>query len=184
MNRPAVLVVVDVQNGFLDEYWGDSNNPECENNIRALLAHWRAREWPIVLVKHNSESPTSPLRPGQPGNDLQPGIDGAHDLLVTKTVNSAFYGEPDLHGWLSARGHTSLVICGITTNFCCETTARMAGNLGYAVEFVIDATRTFDHPDADGVMIPADDMSRVTAANLNGEFATIVNAQQVIDASA
>jgi len=181
MNRPAVLVVVDVQNGFLDDYWGHSNNPDCENNIRALLAHWRARGWPVVLVKHDSESPRSPLRPGQPGNDLQTGIDGAHDLLITKTVNSAFYGEPDLHGWLSTRGHTRLVICGITTNFCCETTARMAGNLGYTVEFVIDATRTFDHPDADGVMIPAADISRVTAANLNGEFATIVTTQRVID---
>jgi nicotinamidase-related amidase len=59
----------------------------------------------------------------------------------------------------------------------------MAGNLGYAVKFVIDATRTFDHPDADGVMIPAADIARVTAANLNGEFATIVTAQQLIDAS-
>ena len=184
MNSPAVLVVVDVQNGFLDEYWGNSNNPDCESNIRALLAHWRERDWPIVLVQHNSESPRSPLRPGQPGNDLQPGIEGAHDLLVTKSVNSAFYGEPDLHAWLIAHKHTALVLCGITTNFCCETTARMAGNLGYTVEFVLDATRTFDHPDADGVMISADEIARVTAANLNGEFAAIVTTKQILGNSA
>ncbi len=184
MSKSPVLIAIDVQNGFRDEYWGSSHNPECEDNIRALLAHWRANGWPIVLVRHNSASATSPLHPGQPGNDLQPGIDGEHSLYVTKTVNSAFYGEPDLHSWLQAKGHSSLVICGITTNFCCETTARMAGNLGYDVEFVLDATRTFDHPAVDGTIIPAEQMARVTAANLNGEFATVVNTADVLRAHA
>lgn len=180
MNSPAVLVVIDVQNGFTDPYWGSSHNPACEDNIRALLARWREREWPIVLVQHNSASATSPLRPGQPGNELQAGVAGSHDLLVTKTVNSAFYGEPDLHAWLTANGHSSLVICGITTNFCCETTARMAGNLGYDVDFAIDATRTFDHPALDGTVIPAEQVAKMTAANLNGEFATVLTTTEVL----
>lgn len=183
MTTPPVLIAIDVQNGFRDGYWGSSHNPDCEDNIRALLEHWRAQGWPIVLVRHDSASPTSPLRPGQPGNELQPGIDGKHDLYVTKTVNSAFYGEPDLHAWLASKGYSSLVICGITTNFCCETTARMAGNLGYEVDFVLDATRTFDHPALDGAMIPAEQMARVTAANLNGEFASVVTTADVLRTS-
>ena len=65
-------------------------------------------------------------------------------VRVTKSVNSAFYGDPDLHAWLSERGIRELVICGIQTNMCVETTARMAGNLGYDVTVVLDATRTFD----------------------------------------
>ena len=63
---------------------------------------------------------------------------------MTKDVNSAFYGDPDLHGWLQAGGIDAVAICGITTNHCCETTARMAGNLGYETWFALDATHTFD----------------------------------------
>ena len=63
---------------------------------------------------------------------------------------------------------------GIQTNFCCETTARMAGNLGYDTLFVLDATHTFDLEDLDGNIIAADELARVTAANLDGEFAQVV----------
>lgn len=177
---PPVLVAIDVQNGFHDPSWGATHNPACEDNIRELLGHWRSRGWPVVLVRHDSTSPTSPLRPGQPGNNLQPGIDGPHSLFVTKTVNSAFYGTPDLDAWLTESGYSEIVIGGITTNFCCETTARMAGNLGYRVTFVIDATRTFDHRTLDGATIPADTMATVTAANLNGEFGEVVTVAQVL----
>jgi nicotinamidase-related amidase len=174
MIKNKVLVVIDVQNGFLDPSWGPSTNPKCEDNIRALLTHWRKQDWPIVLVRHDSVTPNSTLRPGQSGNDLQPGIDGKHDLLITKSVNSAFYGEPNLENWLRQNDLDQLVICGITTNYCCETTTRMAGNLGFKVEFVLDATRAFDTKDLDGNTIPAADVMRMTAANLNGEFSQIV----------
>ena len=117
---------------------------------------------------------------GQSGHDLQPGIDGSADLRITKAVNSAFYGTPDLKAWLDQHNYTAVTICGIMTNFCCETTARMAGNLGYDVDFVLDATRTFDHQGIDGSTIPADTMYAVTAANLNGEFATVVSTAGVL----
>ena len=75
--------------------------------------------------------------------------------------------------WLQAADLKGLVICGITTNHCCETTARIAGNLGYDVQFVLDATHTFDRRGPDGTVITADDLARVTAANLQDEFATV-----------
>ncbi|MEY4296821.1 MAG: Isochorismatase family protein YecD, partial [Actinomycetota bacterium] len=81
----------------------------------------------------------------------------------------------DLNQWLKASGYSNLVICGIQTNYCCETTARMAGNLGYSVEFVLDATRTFDLTDMNGNRVSADELSRITATNLHGEFATVVS---------
>ena len=59
-------------------------------------------------------------------------------------MNSAFYGDIDLHAWLTERGIGEIVVCGIQTNMCVETTARMAGNLGYDVTVALDATRTFD----------------------------------------
>lgn len=179
MDKRTALIVIDVQQGFNEEFWGPSNNPECEVNILALLEKWRSNDWPVVLVRHDSISLHSPLRPGQPGNDFMPGIAGKHDLLITKTVNSAFYGTPNLADWLKKEAINSVVICGITTNHCCETTARMAGNLGYEVTFVIDATRTFDFKDMKGQVIKADEMARVTGANLQGEFAQVVSANQL-----
>jgi nicotinamidase-related amidase len=73
------------------------------------------------------------------------------------------------------------VICGITTNQCCETTARMAGNLGYRTLFAVDATHAFDRRDLNGGVIPADEIVRVTAANLEGEFATVVPTAALMD---
>jgi nicotinamidase-related amidase len=181
MKQLPVLIVIDVQDGFLDPAWGNSANPKCEENIKSLLDLWRTKEAPIVLVRHDSVSPNSKLSPNSPGNALQSGVLGKHDLLISKSVNSAFYGTPDLHEWLKANDYRDVVICGITTNHCCETTARMAGNLGYEVTFVLDATRAYDMTDVNGKVISADEVMRMTGANLNGEFATVVDTKYVLE---
>ena len=170
----TALLVIDVQAGFDDPMWGPRNNPSSEDNVAKLIAAWRAADRPVVFVRHDSVTAGSPLLPGQPGNDLKPFIDGKPDLLVTKNVNSAFFGDPDLHGRLQDRGMTGVAISGIQTNYCCETTARMAGNLGYDTLFVLDATHTFDLPAHGGGTITADELARVTASNLQGEFADVV----------
>jgi len=167
------LIVVDVQKGFDDPVWGPRNNPACESNIAALIQHWRVKDRAVVFVRHDSAAPTGRLKPATPGNQFKDFVQGKPDLLVVKSVNSAFHGEPDLHAWLQAADLKGLVICGITTNHCCETTARIAGNLGYDVQFVLDATHTFDRRGPDGTVITADDLARVTAANLQDEFATV-----------
>jgi nicotinamidase-related amidase len=170
------LVVVDVQRGFDDAaHWGPRNNPACEANVASLIAGWREQGQPLVFARHDSTEAGSPLAPGQPGNDFKDAISGEPDLLLSKHVNSCFYGTPDLHGWLGERGVTRIAICGITTNHCCETTARMAGNLGYETWFVLDATHTFDREGPDGTTLAADQLARATAANLHGEFATVVD---------
>jgi nicotinamidase-related amidase len=174
------LLVVDVQKGFDFPAFGPRNNPDCEDNVRLLLDHWRKTGQPVVLIRHDSKFAGSPLEPGQPGNDFKPGIDGPHDLLVTKDTNSAFYGKPDLHEWLSSRGVTTVTICGITTDHCCSTTARMADNLGYAVDFVLDATHTHDRVAENGDVVTADEVARVNAASLSGEFARIVTTSDLI----
>jgi len=176
----AALIVVDAQVGFADPQWGRRNNPDCETNIMRLVDAWRTSGRPLVLVRHDSLSPGSPLQPGQAGNDLLKGVDGPCDLLVTKSVNSAFYGTPDLDAWLRASNIKRLVICGMTTNHCCETTVRMAGNLGYEVTFVLDATHTFDRIGPDGVVVSAEDLVRATGANLHGEFATVCSTNEVL----
>ena len=104
--------------------------------------------------------------------------------MVTKSVHSSFHGTPDLDAWLRGRSVTAIVIAGITTNHCCETTARVGDNIGYDVFFALDATHTFDRVGPDGSMMSADELSRATATNLHGQFATIVTTEQVIAAAA
>ncbi len=176
---PPALIVVDVQQGFSDPSWGRRDNPACEENIAALLASWRERGWPVVLVRHDSDEEGSPLAAGSPGNALQPLV-GDGDLTVAKSVNSSFHGEPSLQAWLDGEGIERIYVCGITTNHCCETTARVGGNLGYDVYFVLDATHTFDREDPWGGVVPAEELARVTATNLHGEFATVVATRDVL----
>jgi nicotinamidase-related amidase len=172
MSRQA-LIVIDVQQGFDDPKWGARNNPECERNIAKLVDRWELAGQPVVIVRHDSIEPQSPLRPGQPGNALQEFLRDRGDVLVAKSVHSAFHGDPDLDGWLRAHDVDAVAICGITTNHCCETTARVAADLGYRVSFVGDATATFDRTSPAGKLISADELAETTFTNLHDEFAEI-----------
>jgi nicotinamidase-related amidase len=179
LDRTA-LVVVDVQCAFDDaEYWGPRNNPDCEANVGTLLAAWRAEERPVVFVRHDSDEPDSPLRPENRGNAFKPVVSGSADLVVTKQVHSAFHGHPDLAAWLRERELGGIAICGITTNHCCETTARVGANLGFDVLFVLDATHTFDRAGPDGRVMSAEELARATATSLHGEFATVVSTAEL-----
>ncbi len=173
------LVVVDAQAGFDDPWWGPRNNPDCDANIERLVTTWAGRKRPLVYVRHDSEEPDSPLRSGTAGNRLKPYLRPDPDLLVTKQVNSAFHGSPDLHAWLKQRGIDGIVVCGITTNHCCETTARVGGNLGHQVLFALDATHTFDRRGPDGGLLSADQLAQATATNLHDEFAEVVSTQEL-----
>lgn len=177
------LIVIDVQEGFGDMSWGPTtNHPGCETNVERLVDAWRDRGWPIVVVRHDSVLPDSPLHPAKPGNALiGPVAAVTPDLFVTKTVNSAFYGEPDLERWLRTAGITDLVLCGIQTNMCVETTARMGGNLGFGVTVALDATRTFDLAGPDGTVLDAATLVRATATNLHGGgFARVTTTDDVL----
>jgi nicotinamidase-related amidase len=179
LDRTA-LVVIDVQSGLDSPSLGRRNNPDCEANVAALIAAWRTAERPVVFVRHDSLRPDSPLRPGQPGNDFKPAISGEPDLLVVKHTNSAFFGRPDLHAWLQENDITGVAIAGIQTNYCCEATARTAGDLGYDTLFVLDATHTFDLPAHGGGTLAAEELARVTASNLQDEFADVVTTADLL----
>ena len=172
----TALILIDVQRGFDDlAFWGPRNNPEAEANISALARAWKG---PVVLVRHDSTKPGSPLAQGTTGNTFKPELDDVRpDLVFAKTVNSAFHGEVDLHAWLTNRGITDITLVGIQTNMCVETTARVGGNLGYRVVVPIDATFTFDLED-----LTADQLTAATVANLRGGgFAEITSTKEVLD---
>lgn len=187
----AALVVVDVQQGFEEEaYWGPRNNPSADGNIAGLIDAWQASGRPVVFARHDSPKPDSPLRTGYPGNGFKSYVEerrgkgGGPELLVTKSVNSAFYGTPDLADWLGEGGVRQLVVAGIQTNMCAETTARMAGNLGYEVFFALDATYTFDGVGPWGWTLGAEELARATAVSLHGGgFAKVVRSAELIAAA-
>ncbi|WP_411091418.1 cysteine hydrolase family protein [Streptomyces sp. 049-1] len=187
----AALVVVDVQQGFEEvAYWGTRNNPSADDNIAALVDGWQASGRPVVFVRHDSVTPGSPLRAGAEGNGFKEYVErrrgkgGGAELLVTKSVNSAFLGAPDLGAWLRDAGISQIVVAGIQTNMCVETTARMGGNLGYEVVVAFDATYTFGLEGPFGWRQSADELARATAVSLHGGgFARVVTTEEVLRAA-
>ncbi|WP_030714561.1 cysteine hydrolase family protein [Streptomyces sp. NRRL S-237] len=180
----SALLVIDVQKGFDEEsFWGPRNNPAAEDNIAALMDAWQTAGRPVVLVRHASVQPGSVLAADHPGYAFKDLVEKRSEgaLVVTKTVNSAFYGTPDLADWLTAQGIGQLVLVGIQTNMCVETTARMAGNLGYDVLVPLDATHTFDLAGPVGLALTADELATATAVNLQGGgFARVVTTADLL----
>ncbi|MFH9553129.1 cysteine hydrolase family protein [Streptomyces sp. NPDC051445] len=187
----AALVVVDVQKGFEElDFWGARNNPGADDNIAALIDVWQGSGRPVVFVRHDSRKPESPLRPGYEGNGFKEYVEerrgkgAGAELFLTKTVNSAFLGTPDLGAWLTAEGISQIVVAGIQTNMCAETTARMGGNLGYDVLFAYDATYTFDLEGPFGWRRSAEEIAQASAVSLHGGgFARVVTTKEIVGAA-
>lgn len=176
----TVLIIIDVQKGFDDPIWGKRNNPNAENNIEKILTKWRLTKRPVIYIQHMSDSPDSPLFPGQVGNEYKDNVKpNENDKIFHKNVHSAFIGT-NLEYYLRENNYTDLIITGITTNLCVATTARMAGNLGFNTYVVRDGTACFDTKDVDGNLISAEDIHRITLANLNGQFATIIKTKDIV----
>ena len=179
--RTAALVLIDVQKGFDQPYWGRRNNPQAEENMGRLLEAWRQADLPVVHIRHCSTTPGSPLQPGQAGNEIKDVVaPGPGEAVFEKTVNSAFIGT-NLESWLRERGLGALVIAGLTTNHCVSTTARMAGNLGFETWVVADGTATFDRTDHTGRTFSAEDVHAVSLASLHGEFATVATTDEILE---
>lgn len=177
----AALIVIDVQREFENPIFGRRDNPEAEQNIAALAKAWAAAGRPIVRVRQSEQDSSGPFKPGTPGHEFKPEAAAIEPALdVTKEVHSAFHGTPDLHSWLAERGIEQVAICGIQTNRCCESTARVAADLAYDVIFVIDAMHTFDKAGPDGVVLPAEQLATATATSLHGYFATVVRAADLL----
>jgi nicotinamidase-related amidase len=176
----AALLVIDVQEGFDDPSWGRRNNPDLEARVADLLETWRAERRPVLHARHMSTLSASPLRPGQPGNDFKAGAAPRRgERVLEKRVNSCFIGTT-LDEDLRRSGIGGLVLAGLTTNHCVSTTARMAGNLGYAVWVVSDATAAFDRTGPDQVVYPAELVHAMALSDLHGEFASVIDTRTLI----
>ncbi len=184
--RNAALVMIDVQRGFeREDRWGRRDNPHAEANMEELQRAWLATDRPVVVVQHDSVEPGSTLSPADPGNALKPFVDVESAALhVHKSVNSAFYGTPNLEHWLRDHEINTMVLCGITTNHCCETTARMGGNLGFRVIFVADAMHTFDQTASNGMSLTAEELATASIVSVDaGGFALVATTRDVLSSA-
>ena len=180
MPQPPALIIIDMQQAMQFDTLPPRNNPAAEDTIARLHAAWRRAGHPVVSVCHISRSPASVFAPGQPGVDFQPRFAPlAHEHVVEKNVPDAFI-QTGLERWLHARGITTLVIVGVSTNNSVESSARTAGNLGFATIVVSDATFAFDKVDFGGTHRSGEEVHLMALANLHGEYATVMSCDEVL----
>ena len=177
---PPTLLVIDVQRAFDDGSWGPRNNPDAEQHIAEALAAWRAHGAPVIHVRHQSAEPGGSFIPGTPAFEFKPEAEPREgEPVITKDVNSAFIGT-DLEERLRAAGASAVALVGLTTDHCCSTTARMAGNLGFDTWVLGDAMATFARRSPDGQLIDAETMHRTALASLHEEFGEVLDTETAI----
>lgn len=175
----TALLLIDVQVGVdVLEHWGGPtgrrNNPDAEQVMANLLAAWRTTGHQVAFTRHDSRESASPLKFSLPTGEQKPGFEvQPGDIVVEKDVNSGFIGT-SLEVNLRRRGINRLVIAGFFTNFCVETTTRMAGNLGFDTYLVHDGCATTNRIGLDGTDHDPQLVHDITVANLHGEFCTAV----------
>jgi len=173
--NPPALLVLDVQEGFDDPYWGKRNNLKAEENILQLLTEWRRQNWPVIYSQHLSLSPQSPLYyKNKNGTKFKAMIrPKAYEKVFQKNVNSAFIST-ELETYLRDQQIKSVIITGLSTQHCVSTTTRMSGNFGFDTYLIEDAIAAFELTDHKGIKRSAEDVQTFELATLHQEFATIM----------
>jgi nicotinamidase-related amidase len=175
----AALLVIDVQQSFEHRpYWTDRDLPAFRDALSALITGCVARGVPIVRVLHVEPEGAFALSSGlvAPMAWVSP----AHDVEIHKHVHNAFT-DTGLDRWLRERKVDRVLVSGIRTEQCCETTTRVASDLGYDVDYVTEATLTFPMTHArSGRVFSADDIKERTELVLAGRFARIVSVGEAL----
>jgi nicotinamidase-related amidase len=175
----TALLVVDVQESFRHRpYWRDADVPFFVQNLRSLIAGAQSRKIPIVQVFHVEDSGVFSLDSGHvvPLRD----VDFAPDAVFHKRSHSALVGS-GLDVWLTQHGIRRVIVCGIRSEQCCETTTRHASDLGYEVDYVTDATLTFPMTDRYGREWTPEQIKARTELVLDGRFARIATVEEALD---
>ena len=179
-DKSTALLLVDVQEGVNDvKYYGGPsgkrNNDNAEENMRCLLTEWRRLGKQVAFTRHNSRELNSPLKLSlETGKQIE-GLDiHESDIVVDKDVNSGFIGT-SLEVELRRSGIDRLVVMGFYTNYCIETTVRMAGNLGFDTYLVHDACAAINTLGHDGTYYEADLVHNMSIARLHGDFCTAIS---------
>jgi Amidases related to nicotinamidase len=175
----TALIVIDVQESFRHApYWKTDDLPVFLDRQQALIDGAKAAGIPIAQIFHTDSDAAFRLDSGYVRTLQELRIEP--DAVFHKTRHSAFVGTP-LHVWLTERGINRLIISGIRTEQCCETTTRHAADSGYAVDFVTEATLTFPMTHASGAVFSAADIKIRTELVLARRFARIATVEQALN---
>lgn len=169
----TALLVIDVQESFKQrDYWDEADFALYQKKQNQLIAHARQQDWEVIFVLHNE--PSGVFSPASGFVRLMDFLDHQEDDRVfNKHVHNALL-DSGLHEHLQAQGVTKLIISGIRTEQCCETTTRVGSDLGYEVDYVVDATLTFPIQDPfSGKLVTAEEIKQRTCLVLEKRFATI-----------
>jgi len=176
----SALLVIDAQDSFMyGERWKTRNNPAFEENVSRLIEGYRAAGLPVLYFLDSDDE--EEFRPGSPYFKLMDFIERREDepVLIKSTRNC--FTSTDLDERLKTSNVGRLIVTGIKTEQCCETTTRVASDLGYDVDFVTEATLTFPipHP-AGGKDLSTEHVVERTEYALRGRFAEIKTVDQIL----
>jgi len=169
----TALVVIDVQESFRHRpYWDATAVPAFLTRLQELVDGAASRGIPVLQVFHVEDA--GPFSVSSGHVVTMAGLVIAPTAVFHKRSHSALIGS-GLDVWLVRHGIRRLIVSGIRTEQCCETTARHASDVGYAVDYVTEATLTFAMTDRHGrVWSPAELQAR-TELVLEDRFARIVD---------
>ena len=180
--KDTALLVIDAQESFRQRpYWSDADAPAFFDRLQALIDGAKAHLIPIVQIFHVEPEGAFSLASGHV-RTLAP-ISLAPDAVFHKHRHSALVGS-GLPVWLTERGIRRLIVSGIRTEQCCETTTRHASDQGFEVDFVSEATLTFAMTARDGRVWRAAEIKARTELVLADRFARIATVEQALDDAA
>ncbi|MDI4638612.1 MULTISPECIES: isochorismatase family protein [Halomonadaceae] len=169
----TALLMIDVQASFpARDYWDETLAAPWRIHQRKLLNLASEAGIPMVRIFHEAPGSATPFDPEHGLIRPLEGFDDSAAATFHKRAHNAFT-DTALGAWLDARGIRRLVISGIRTEQCCETTARVGSDLGYEVDFVSQATLTFPMQ-RHGRTWSADEIRARTELVLEGRFARVV----------
>lgn len=178
----TALLVIDVQESFRQRpYWRTDDLPAFTDRLQALIDGAKARGIPVVQIFHVEDSDSHfSLKSGYVRKLEEIALEA--DAVFHKHRHSALVGS-GLDVWLVEHGIRKLIVSGIRTEQCCETTTRHASDLGYDVDYVTEATLTFPMTHASGTIFSADDIKKRTELVLSGRFARIATVEDALAAA-
>lgn len=177
--KKTALLLIDVQESFRHRpYWNEDELPAFQAKLQQLIAGAEQRGVPVINILHEDGDAAFSAESGL----VRPQAWLSHRPAATfvKHVHNALT-DSGLQPWLIRHGIQRLIVSGIRTEQCCETTTRVASDLGYEVDFVTEATLTFamTHPLSGQAFSPAQIRAK-TELVLAGRFADIVSVEQAL----
>ena len=180
----TALLLIDVQQSFRARpYWSDQDVPAFLERCNTLVRGCAGRGIPVVQVFH-TDPPHGADNPFSHASGLVRPLDGLAPfdaaLQVEKHRHSALVGS-GLPVWLHERGIRRLMVAGIRTEQCCETTTRHASDEGWEVDYITEATLTFAMQTPAGATLSAAQLKERTETVLKDRFATLCTVEQALE---